>query len=103
MLGKGGAQILSGITKLGSLSATASELQMSYQFVWRYVRRMEDRLGKPIIVSRRGGTPHGARKGGGGATLTPVARALLKEYKTIEERMRKQIPNSKREPTARRH
>ena len=98
VLGKGGAQILSGIARLGSLSATAKELRMSYQFVWRYVRRMEDRLGKPIIVSRRGGTPHGERRGGGGAKLTPVGKALLAEYKSMEERLRKQIPSPKREP-----
>ena len=39
VLGKGGAQILDGIDRLGSLVATAKELKMSYRFVCKYVRK----------------------------------------------------------------
>jgi len=92
VVGKGGAQILEGIDRLGSLMATAKELKMSYRFVWEYVRRMEDRLGKQVIVTRRGGTLHAKNKGGGGTTLTPFARTILNEYHVIEERLRKQLP-----------
>jgi molybdate transport system regulatory protein len=102
VLGKGGAQILSGIARLGSLSATAKDLKMSYRFVWRYVRRMEERLGTPVTVTRRGGTLHRKNKGGGGTRLTPAAKALLTDYKAVEERLRKQIPYSKRESSGHR-
>ena len=91
VFGKGGAQILSAIDRLGSLSASAKKLHMSYRFVWKYIQRMEDRLGKPVIVTRRGGTPHAGRKGGGGAKLTPIARTLLKDYRAMEKRLQKQI------------
>jgi len=94
VLGKGGAQILSGIDRLGSLSATAKDLEMSYRFVWRYIQRMEDRLGKQVIVTRRGGTPHGKMRGGGGTRLTPVAKALLEDYEAMEERLRREIVKS---------
>jgi len=91
VLGKGGAQILNAIDRLGSLSAAADELKMSYRFVWRYVRRIEDRLGSPVVVTRRGGTPHVSGKGGGGADLTPVAKTLLKGYVVMEKRLQKEI------------
>ena len=95
VLGKGGAQILNAVDRLGSLSAAAKDLRMSYRFVWRYVRRMEDRLGEPVVITRRGGTRHGRRKGGGGAELTPDARALLKDYREMEERLQKEISPTK--------
>jgi len=91
VLGKGGAQILDGIDRLGSVIATARELKMSYRFVWKYVRRMEERLGKQVIVTRRGTTFHAKNKGGGGTTLTPFARVILTEYRAIEERLQKQL------------
>jgi len=65
---------------------------MSYRFVWKYLRRIEDRLGKPVIVTKRGTTLHAKNKGGGGTTLTPFARMILTEYRGIEERLRKQLP-----------
>ena len=98
VLGKGGAQILTAVGRLGSLTAAAKELKMSYRFVWRYIARIEDRLGKPVIVTRRGGTRHARRKGGGGTKLTPLARTLLRDYRAMEERLRKQIDSRKRKP-----
>jgi len=91
ILGKGGAQILNAIDRLGSLSATAMELGMSYRFVWNSIQRIETRLGKPVVVTRRGGTTHGSGKGGGSTSLTPVARALLKDYMEMEKRLQAQI------------
>jgi len=94
VLGKGGAQILDAVARLGSLSSAAKELEMSYRFVWNYIRRMEAGLGKPVILTRRGGTLHATRKGGGGTELTPLARTLLKDYRLVEGRLRKQLPHA---------
>jgi molybdate transport system regulatory protein len=96
VLGKGGAQILNAVDRLGSLSAAAKELNRSYRFVWNYVRRMEDRLGKPVIVTRRGGVRHVRRKGGGMTKLTPVARTLLEDCSATKERLREQLLSRKR-------
>ena len=84
LLGKGGAQILEAIAECGSIAEAAEELDMSYKFVWAYITRMRRRLRRPLVTTRRGGTQSGNRKGGGGATLTPTARALLKEFKETE-------------------
>jgi len=91
VLGKGGAQILEAVDRLGSISAAASELQMSYRFVWNYIRRMEKRLGKQVIVTRRGGALHERRKGGGGAELTRIAKALLEDYTMTETQLQNEL------------
>ena len=91
VLGKGGALILEAIDEHGSISLAAEELGMSYKFVWDYLGRMKQRLGRPLITTRRGGTLHTKRRGGGGTTLTPVARRLLKDFKTTEILVRRTL------------
>ena len=94
VMGKGGAQILNAIDELGSISRAATELKMSYRFVWRYIRRMETILGQGMIVTRRGGTRDRRRKGGGGAKLTPLAKTLLGDYKALETKLQKDLTSS---------
>jgi molybdate transport system regulatory protein len=91
VLGKGGAQILTAIDRLGSISEAAEELQMSYRFIWRYIRRTEERLGQRVIVTRRGGTPHRKVRGGGGAKLTQLAKSMLLDYKATEAKLQKDL------------
>ena len=84
VLGKGGAQILEAVDEHGSIAEAAEELDMSYKFAWDYLTRMKRRLDQPVVVTRRGGTRNGKKKGGGGTTLTPMARALLKDFRKTE-------------------
>ena len=88
ILGKGGAQILEAVDEHGSIAAAAEELEMSYKFTWDYLIRMRRRLHQPVIVTHRGGARNGKKRGGGGTTLTPIARTLLKEFKETERHMR---------------
>lgn len=81
LLGEGGAEILDEIACSGSISEAARGLGMSYYFVWRYLKRMEERLGKPIIESYRGG------REGGGTRLTGTGRRLLEEYWRLRDRV----------------
>jgi molybdate transport system regulatory protein len=100
VLGKGGAQILEAVDEYGSITAAAEELEMSYKFTWDYLTRMRRRLHQPVIVTRRGGTHNGKKKGGGGTTLTPIARALLKEFRETE-RLVQDILSKRETATAR--
>lgn len=93
MLGKGGGQILDAVDRLGSISSAADELQMSYRFVWNYVRRIEKRLGKRVIATRRGGTKRA--RGGGGAELTRIGRTLLNDYKTTEAMIERELASKR--------
>ena len=95
MLGKGGALILEAIDEHGSIALAAEELGMSYKFVWDYLGRMKQRLGRPLIMTHRGGTPHTKRRGGGGTTLTPLGRRLLRDFRATETLVRRILSEKK--------
>jgi molybdate transport system regulatory protein len=84
VLGKGGAKILEAINEYGSIVAAARNLGMSYKFVWDYLIRMRKRLKQPVIVTHRGGTDEAKRRGGGGTSLTPLAKNLLREFNSTQ-------------------
>lgn len=84
VLGKGGAQILEAIDKYGSIDGAAKKLGMSYKFVWDYLTRIRKILKEQIILTHRGGIGRRNKRGGGGATLTPLARKLLKHYRSTQ-------------------
>ena len=73
----GRVKILEAIERGGSINAAAKELKMSYRAVWGRIKATEERLGKELVVRTTGGTS------GGGSTLTPYARDLIKEYKAF--------------------
>ena len=87
VIGKEEAEILEALEKYGSIAAAAKQLERSYRFTWNCLTRMTRSLHQPIVVTRRGGTRHARRKGGGATTLTPVARLLLKQFKETEQIM----------------
>jgi len=100
VLGSGGAQILEAIDKHGSIVAAAEDLGMSYKFMWNYLSKARKRLKHPIIMTRRGGTPHEKKKGGGSTTLTPTARTLLREFRSTEAFIANALSKKKVYPTA---
>jgi len=79
VVGKGGAAILEQINNEKSISKAAKKLNMSYRYVWNYLKRIERIFGEPVIETHRGG-----EHGGGGATLTKLGENLLNEYKRLE-------------------
>jgi molybdate transport system regulatory protein len=90
VLGKGGAEILKAISEAGSITGAAEMLGMSYRFVWNYLQKMESRIGK-VVEKERGG------KAGGGTTLTPLGKTLLRQYLNIEEQMKRIARNVEKE------
>lgn len=80
ILGRGGSEILEAIRGEGSISKAAQKLGMSYRYVWKYLARMRDVVGEPVVETFRGG-----KRGGGGAELTLLGEHLLREYKRIEK------------------
>lgn len=79
LLGKGGAEILEQIGKEESISKAAKNLNMSYRYVWSYLKKIEKTVDEPIVETFRGG-----KSGGGGARLTRIGQSLLNEYKRLE-------------------
>lgn len=80
VMGKGGAEILKAIEQQGSISQAAKSLDMSYRFVWNYIEKMENRIGK-VVERERGG------KSGGKSTLTPLGKSLLEQYYGVEKQL----------------
>jgi molybdate transport system regulatory protein len=78
IMGKGGYEILKAIDRFGSISKTAEALGMSYKFVWRYLKRIEENLGTPVVEMVRGGRSRGGTK------LTQAGKELLRQYEIIE-------------------
>ena len=72
--GPGVAALLNRIHEHHSLRAAAMSMGMAYSKAWTILRAAEAGLGFKLLNSTTGG------KHGGGATLTPVAEAILGAY-----------------------
>ncbi len=68
-------QLLQAIDEAGSISGAAHQLDIPYRLAWERVHEMEQRLGQPLVDAQAGGA------GGGGATLTPLARDLIRRWR----------------------
>ncbi len=68
------AAILEGIERTGSLAKAAEELKVPYRTAWQRLKESEEVLGLRLVETQSGGTD------GGGSTLTPLARELLRRY-----------------------
>jgi molybdate transport system regulatory protein len=88
LLGKGGALLLEKIAETGSISDAIRDVPgkkgsrkktgLSYRYAWGLLKKISDRLKKPIIQKFRGG-----RKGGG-SELTQTGEELLRYYTRLE-------------------
>jgi molybdate transport system regulatory protein len=78
VFGLGTMRLLAEIERLGSISAAARELGMSYRYALERITVVEKRLDRSLVERTRGG------KEGGGAKLTAFGRELLEDYKGME-------------------
>ncbi len=73
------AAILEGIERTGSLSKAAEELKVPYRTAWQRLKESEEVLGLRLVETQSGGAE------GGGSTLTPIARELLRRYREFSQ------------------
>ncbi|HDM92053.1 MAG TPA: LysR family transcriptional regulator [Candidatus Korarchaeota archaeon] len=88
------AKILEEVERRGSLLAACKAVGASYSRVWEKLSDLEKILGERVLEVRRGG------RGGGGARLKPLGKALLKRYmeeKSKLERRRLELVGRMRE------
>ena len=78
VFGLGTMRLLAEIEKLGSISAAARELRMSYRYALERITIVENRLSRQLVDRTRGG------KDGGGAKLTALGYELLADYRGTE-------------------
>lgn len=89
LLGRGGARLLESIDREGSLTKAVKNLKISYRYAWGYLKKIEKRLGGPIVETFKGG-----RDGGGGMRLTPLGKYLLRKYNRFENFVAQALENS---------
>lgn len=77
--GKGPYQLLTGIQETGSIQLAAKNMELSYKKAWTIIHRINEVMGKEIILTQAGGAK------GGGAFLTEDAVLLMKKYKKLIE------------------
>lgn len=98
LLGKGGALLLKKISETGSISdairdvpskrGSRTKTGLSYRYAWGLLKKISERLKKPIIQKFRGG-----RKGGG-SELTQTGEELLRYYIRIENLIQATLADS---------
>ncbi len=72
--GEGPYRLLLGVEEKHSLRAAAQGMGMAYTKAFRIIKNAEQHLGFSLLERAVGG------KGGGGSTLTPEGKELLKRY-----------------------
>lgn len=77
-VGPGKIALLESIDRMGSLSAAARALGMSYRRAWLLLDSLNTSFRRPVAALSTGG------KGGGGATLTPFGTVLVAAYRKFE-------------------
>ena len=77
-IGPGKIALLEKIAALGSISAAARDLGMSYKRAWDLVEALSQIIGTPVLSTQSGG------KRGGGAALTNAGAAVVFRFREIE-------------------
>lgn len=90
LLGPGKVRLLESIERLGSISAAAREMGMSYRQAWMLVETMNESFRQPVVAKATGG-----RKGGG-AALTPTGKQIVSSYHRMQEKAEKLVADDVR-------
>ena len=86
-LGGDRINLLEKIDELGSITKAAKAVGISYKTAWDTINTINNLAEKPLVDRLTGG------KGGGGTSLTPEGKKIIKQYKTIQEEHRKFLDN----------
>jgi molybdate transport repressor ModE-like protein len=74
--------LLKNIDKTNSLKKSAQELGLSYKTAYNYIKKIENRLSKKIILSHKGG-----KEAGGYTKLTLLGKELMNRYEEVIEKI----------------
>jgi len=82
LFGEGKLQLLKAIDETGSFKAALGKLGLSYRKTWDNIKKIEERLGFPLIITTRGG------KEGGSSELSEEARAIIHAFESISHELK---------------
>ena len=86
-LASGRIELLKKLVELGSISAAADAMGISYQHAWNMLDKMNTLSNEPLISTSQGG------KGGGGTVLTEKGKLLLSNFEKLQKNFQKLILN----------
>src|SRR5262245_61621593 len=79
-MGPGKARLIALIDSMGSISAAARQMGMSYRRAWQLVEAINSSFNRPVVITAVGG------KRGGGAAVTAFGRDIVAIYQRMEEK-----------------
>lgn len=79
-MGPGKARLIELVAELGSISAAARALNMSYRRAWLLIDAVNGSFKKPLVVTEVGG------KKGGGAMVTEHGKKIVSLYRRMEKK-----------------
>jgi molybdate transport system regulatory protein len=80
-MGIGLLWLLQGIQKHKSIQRAAKKMGLSYPKALKILNHLERKLGRPLLIRKRGGQERG------GAVLTPFAERFIAEYNRLHFRV----------------
>ena len=84
-MGPGVLSVLRRIKQYKSITRAAGQMGLSYVKALSLLNRLEDDLGKQILIRKRGGSERG------GSELTPLGEKLIIEYGRLEKRVKTHV------------
>ncbi len=79
-MGPGKSRLVAAIDTTGSISAAARAMGMSYRRAWQLVDALNESFSQPVVLTATGG------RRGGGASVTPFGRQLIRRYREMEDK-----------------
>lgn len=77
-VGIGRITLLEKVKVLGSISAAAKDMGMSYKKAWQLIDEMNRMFSEPLVIKEQGG------KSGGGTRVTYKGEEVIEEFRRIE-------------------
>ncbi|MBD3404942.1 MAG: LysR family transcriptional regulator [Candidatus Lokiarchaeota archaeon] len=88
VFGPGAYAILVSIDEEGTITKGAEALGMSYRYAWGVIKKIEKKLGFPLLETFKGGTV-----GGGGAIVTEKGKQLMEMFVRVKTELDHVIQN----------
>lgn len=79
-IGPGKISLLETVARVGSISAAAREMEMTYRRAWELIDHMNKAFGRPLVVGHTGSA--------GGASLTELGSDVVRRFRLVEETAR---------------
>ncbi len=81
-MGSGPLRLLEKIKEVKSINKASKEMKLSYVKALKMLNRLEENLGRRLLVRKRGGNDRG------GAVLTPFAERYIEFYRELQKNVR---------------